>query len=179
MKYFETRYKDKEIDNPNLFQAEKCYLNFNEDRVEYQVKIHYVLAKHVKVINKCVFFITTGKRTVFLPIINDEAKREDNFVIIKFHANFKDRLLDLFSFSNKKFRLALKYLNGEESYMVIFDTPIPIIGQLEDWNPKVKFTRVCMPTDFAFGKDLKRLFENNFRLSNGSFPSESKLQRDL
>lgn len=138
-------------------------------------------AKNVKVKNKCVFFLTTGKNTLFLPIIQNESKREDNFLMIKFKASFKDRLLDLFSFSNKKFRLVLKYsiTNDDSEYMVIFDTPIPIIGELDDWKPKNKFTKVCMPTDFAFGKDLKRLFDNHFRITNGAFPSESRLQHKL
>lgn len=113
-------------------------------------------------------------------MVLDDSKREDNFIILIIHANFKDHLLDLFSFHTKTFKLIINYsLENDEKYSVSFITPLPQLKDQDDFKPKKKFTKVYMPDEFPFGKDMLRLFQNKFRLTSDARKGEIDLQREL
>ena len=125
-------------------------------------------------------FITSGKPALIIPIVLDDSKREDNYIILIIHANFKDRLLDLFSFLTKTFKLVINYsIDNDQKYSVSFTTPLPQLNDLEDFKPKKKFTKVYMPDEFSFGKSLTRLFQNKFQLTSDAKKEEMDLHREL
>lgn len=106
------------------------------------------------------------------------SERSNNFVIFKIHATFKDRLLDLFSFMNKAFKLYINYtLEKDQKYTVTFVTPVPILDNLDDYCPNKKFLGVFMPEEV--NKPLIRLFNNGFYLNKNFTDIELDLQRKL
>lgn len=125
-------------------------------------------------------FITSGKPALIIPIVIDDSKREDNFIILIIHANFKNRLLDLFSFLTKTFKLVINYsIENDQKYSVSFTTPLPQLNDLDDFKPKKKSLKVYMPDEFPFGKDLTRLFQNKFHLTSDAKIDEMNLHREL
>lgn len=144
------------------------------------MKIHYALAQRIGVRTKQIRFITSGKPALILPIVLDDSKREDNFIILMIHANFKDHLLDLFSFHTKTFKLVINYnIENDQKYTASFITPLPQLNDQDDFKPKKKFTKICMPEEFPFGKEMTRLFQNKFQLTSDARSSEMALHREL
>lgn len=121
----------------------------------------------------------SGKPAVNIPIIFiDYSKRKNNNFIYKIHATFKNRLLDLFSPMNKSFKLSIKYsIEAGQKYTITFFTPIPVLDNLEDYNPRKKFTGVFMPEDL--NKPLIKLFNNRFYLNGSYTDSEIDLHSNL
>lgn len=117
---------------------------------------------------------------MFVPITLDDSKREENFVYLIIHASFKERLLDLFSSANKSFKLIINYCIAEDQkYSIFFVTPLPQLGDKEDFNPKKKFTKVYMPEDMNNGRELRRLFQNKFHLNSDVKPEDAVVLREM
>lgn len=122
----------------------------------------------------------TGRPCLNIPIIiEDHSERKNNNIIYKIHANFKDRLLHLFSYMNKTFKLFVSYTMDSQNYTVTFITPIPTLENLEDYKSNKKFTDVYMPVSMPRGKELMRLFKNRFHLKHDSSEEETSLHKDL
>lgn len=178
-KFHESRLNHVEIENPGHFIAEQSYFNFHEDQIEFQLNCHYAIASKIKIQSTSVIYSITGRPSVNIPIIfQDHSERKNNNTVYKIYACFKSRLLDLFSPMNKAFKLFINYsIEKDKNYTITFSTPVPALDNLEDFNPKKKFSGVFMPEDMS--KQLIKLFNNRFYL-NGSFTdSEIDLHKDL
>jgi hypothetical protein len=120
-----------------------------------------------------------SRPTLTLPISVDEVNRADNNTIYNIQGCFKDRLLHLFSFHNRSFKLTINYELDGSNYCISFVTPLPQINNQDDWNPKHKFTKVYMPVDLPAGKELNRLFKNDMCIKNKASPTEVALHKNL
>lgn len=105
---------------------------------------------------------------------------KNNNVIFKIHANYKDRLLDLFSHQNKTFKLYVNYtIDDDQNYSVEWCTPLPILKDLEDFSPRKKFTGIFLPEEMPDGKALIRLFNNRFYLKGEEEENVLNLHKNL
>lgn len=179
-KFHESRLNNAEVGNPGHFIAEQSYFNFHEDKIEFELKSHYAIAKKIDIISTSVHYSITGRPPALnIPIILvDHSERKNNNCIYKIHASFKDRLLDLFSPANKSFKLFVNYsIEKDEVYTLTFFTAIPVLDNLEDYNPKKRFTGIYMPEDV--NKSLIKLFSNRFHLNGNYTDTEVDLHADL
>lgn len=164
-----------EIDDPKDFLPVNSYFNFNEDHVEFMLKIHYAKIKHLKVGKKSVGYKLGNLQPVPIPIklsekINDSG---NEMCTINIHANFKDRLLHLFELYQKEFILTIFYTTEDgKKYATSFSVSLPKIVEQNDWNPKKRFLPVYNPEDIG-GFELKKIFEKKFN------PYELKSQEEL
>lgn len=178
-KFHESRLNHVEIENPGHFIAEQSYFNFQEDKIEFELRSHYATASKIKIQSTSVIYSITGRPSLNIPIMfQDHSERKNNNCIYKIHACFKDRLLDLFSPMNKAFKLFINYSTGkDQNYTITFFTPVPVLDKLEDYNPKKRFTGVFMPEDM--NKPLIKLFTNRFYLKASFNEMEIDLHKDL
>lgn len=174
-----------DVENPKDFLPVNSYFNFNEDRVEFMLKIHYAKIKHLKVGKKSVGYKLGNLQPVPIPIklsekINDSG---NEMCTINIHANFKDRLLHLFELYQKEFILTIFYTTGDgKKYASSFSVSLPKIKDQTDWNQseliKKRFLPVVNPEDIG-GFELKKVFEKKFNLYELKSQDELQLMNAL
>lgn len=162
--------ENKEISNQKVFESVVCFLNFQDDRVEFQFKamIKFFLwefheffsflflkvaintwtdlTELLKVISYEKLDSSTFERfTCPLLIVNDETAKDSDFVTEKIHGGFKNSLLNLFSPHNKEFKLTIDYEMNEMKYQTTFVVKIPNIDQKWVFECFMKFvnTKKC------------------------------------
>jgi len=153
-----------DIDDPKDFVPVTSYFNFNEDRIEFMLKIHYAKMKQLKVGKKTVSYKLGNLQAVIIPIklsekINDSG---NEMCTINIHASFKERLLHIFEEYQKEFVLTVFYTTEDgKKYASSFSVPLPKIDEQRDWDVKKRFLSVYNPEDIG-GFELKKIFEKKF-----------------
>jgi hypothetical protein len=123
----------KETAQP-VFDHLKCFLNWDQDRVDFEYSIIQRRWKELSSARKYVTYekinSSTFEKTVLeLPVKSDEPETESNYTVVSLAASFKDRLLNLFSQHNKEFKLTIEYEMDGKKYKTVFYTTIPQIDQ--------------------------------------------------
>jgi hypothetical protein len=156
--------QEMDIDDPKDFVPVNSYFNFNDDRIEFMLKIHYAKMRKLKVGKKTVSYRLGNLQPVVVPIkLSEKINGSGNeMCTINIHASFKDRLLHLFEYYQKEFVLTVFYTNEDgNKYASSFSVSLPKIDDQHDWDPKKKFMPVCNPEDIG-GFELKKIFEKKF-----------------
>ncbi|XP_070491108.1 uncharacterized protein [Chironomus tepperi] len=156
--------QEVDIDDPKYFIPVTSYFNYNKDRIEFMLKIHYAKIKHLKIGKKSVVYKLGNLQPVNIPIILSEKINDsgNEMCTINIHGNFKDRLLHLFQFYQKEFTLTIFYTTEDnKKYASSFSVSLPKIDDQHDWDPKKKFIPVFNPEDIG-GFELKKAFDKQF-----------------
>lgn len=134
MKHRSTTLKNKEIADTKLIGSSTCFLNFDEDRLEFEFASLSHRWKEVVVKRKTISYekidsSTFKKICLDLPITNEVSSDDSNFTTVQLQANFKTILLSLFSQHKKEFHLTLNYSIDKMKYQTILAAVIPDIDQ--------------------------------------------------
>lgn len=133
MKHHVTTQDGKEVADNRIFDV-KCFLNFNEDRVEFDFSIDTQKWEQVELVEKRVTYekldsATFRKIAKELPITLDESDEASDCTTFSVYAGFKNVLLNLFSIHKKEFKLTLDYTMDAIKCRSIYFVMIPDIKQ--------------------------------------------------
>lgn len=118
----------------NLFKSFDCFLNFNEDFIQFEYKVDRFYWVNLSGISQSVCYYkinatTYEKSRLNLPIIRDDSEPGPNFTTVKVDADFKGNLLNLFSPHRKEFVFVINYTIDFSTHQTIFYVQIPEIPQ--------------------------------------------------
>jgi hypothetical protein len=109
------------------FLSASSFLNFNADRIEFEVKVD--VARKFSIDSKTICYEvkhkTTEKSHRELPILHDGL--EENSTFLRVHGGFRDELLNLFGPQKKEFKLVLNYKENRQKFQAIFTVLMPNI----------------------------------------------------
>lgn len=148
-------------DDLNIFKQLKSFLDFNEDRMKFEISVHYAVFNQLDIKEKSVKF-TIAESTVDLPLIPKENELVGDHRVLHIHASFKDDLLHLFSFHKKEFCLIIKFDFKQNVYTSSFIVSIPNIEDQTGWEPHEIDLDQYRP-DKIGGFEINRLFHSRFR----------------
>lgn len=125
---------DEIVAESKIFKNFFCFLNFNEDSIQFEYKVDCFHWKNLSEITKEVFYNKTNPRTYFksefnLPIFRDDSEPDNSATIVKVDSGFKDALLNLFSPFEKEFSFVINYTNDFSKHKETFFARIPSFPQ--------------------------------------------------
>lgn len=134
-----TTSDDQEV-HDNTFKSPACFLNFNGDRLEFELKVNRQewddVTIHKKVISYEKFHKSWTVERIHreLPILCDELNEDLKCATLRIHGGFKDILLNLFSSHKKEFKLKIEYTKNEKNFEADFIVLIPNIDPQKSVN---------------------------------------------
>lgn len=122
------------VADPKILERPSCYLNFDNDRVEFE----FIVADHrwqkMSMLKTSVTFekvdtATYKKQVREVPSKRTEQVEDSNYKTVSIKAGFKDILLGIFSPHNKEFRLTVDYKLDLDLHKTVFFVIVPSIDQ--------------------------------------------------
>jgi hypothetical protein len=107
------------------------FLNFNADRIEFEVKID--MTRTITIDSKTVCYEvfhkspTTEKSHRELPILHEGVEEKSNSVFLQVNGGFRDELLNLFGPQKKEFKLVLNDKENRQKFCAVFTVLMPNI----------------------------------------------------
>lgn len=116
------------------FEDITCFLDFQNDLVEFEFDVNNHHWQNVEIEKKVVAYEITKnpnfrKQRNCLQIVDDNASSDSSFTSVKIQATFKDVLLHLFSPHHKEFKLIINYKMDFKKFQVIYFVLVPEIKQ--------------------------------------------------
>lgn len=135
LNHLSTTVNNNEVDQQDHFSDLFSYLNFQNDRIEFEVSVDNLLwnkisLESIQASYENVTSLSYKQQVSNLPTIHKQKlEEESDSTTLSIYGNFKNTLLNFFSEHKKEFKLTIVYNFEDLEHTAIFSVVVPSIKQ--------------------------------------------------